>query len=59
MQEIGHTNDGEATARNLSHFQAFFFFFVKREREAGDKVTKQSPKPGKPYPIGIRTIIEI
>lgn len=35
-------------------------FFRSREKErTGDKVTNQSPKPGKPYPIGIRTETEI
>lgn len=36
MQGIRHTNDGEATARNLSHLQAFFFFFfLDQERKRG------------------------
>ena len=40
MQEIGHTNDGEATARNLSHFQAFFFWSREKERIATRSLNK-------------------
>lgn len=52
MQGPGHTNDGEATARNHHHPRA------EETVEGGAKISHPSENPGGPYPIGTGTRAE-
>lgn len=52
MQGIGHTNDGEGTARKHNHSQA-------EETVGRDKISHQSENPGGRIPIGTGARAEI
>lgn len=52
MQEIGCTNDGEATARNHNHPWA------EETAEGRDKISHPRENPGGPYPTGTGTRVE-